>query len=158
MELSDELIRLFESDEEGLFSPPIKAKPISADDRLTESFRQITEFVDANDRMPNIDAEDISEASLAARLNSIKANNDKIEALKPIDSLGLLDEPDAPDSIDELFTEDTFGLFSSVGNSVLKVNNTISKPRPAKERAERKRATYFDLLKAGFIEQQRLLA
>jgi len=158
MDFSDELINLFDSDEEGLFNAREKAKPITADDRLTASFKQITEFVEANDRLPDINAADISEASLAARLNSIKTNKDKIEALKPVDSLGLLEEPDAPESLDELFSDDTYGLFSSDGDDILKVKKVLSKPRPVKERAERKRAADFQEYRPGFVEQQRLLA
>lgn len=158
MDLPDDLIKLFESDNDGLFTPREKAKPATADDRLTASFRQITEFVEANDRLPDIDAPKISEASLAARLNSIRSNKEKVDALAPVDSLGLLEAPDAPESIDELFSEDTYGLFSSVGDDILKVKKVLSKPRPVKERAQRMRAEDFDLFKPGFLEQQRLLA
>ena len=77
MDFSEELIRLFESDQEGLFTQREKPKSATPDDRLTASFRQITEFVEANDRMPDINADDISEASLAARLNSIKTDKSK---------------------------------------------------------------------------------
>lgn len=158
MDFSDELINLFDSDDEGLFNAREKAKPITADDRLAASFKQITEFVEANDRLPDINAADISEASLAARLNSIKTNKDKVEALKPVDSLGLLEEPDAPESLDELFSDDTYGLFSGDGDDILKVKKVLSKPRPVKERAERKRAADFQEYRPGFVEQQRLLA
>lgn len=155
MGFSEDLISLFESDD-GLFTAREKAKPQTADDRLTTSFRQITEFVTANDRLPDVNAEDISEASLAARLNSIKANKDKVEALQPVDSLGLLEEPDAPESIDELFTEDTFGLFEGVSDSILKlkhVPNTTKKADP-EYIAKRKPAPDFANFKEGFVEQQ----
>jgi len=158
MDFSDELINLFDTDNEGLFTAQEKAKPITADDRLTSSFKQITEFVEINDRLPDINATDISEASLAARLNSIKTNKDKVEALKPVDSLGLLEELEAPESIDELFSDDTYGLFSSDGDDILKVSKVLSKPRPVKERADRKRAADFQEYKPGFVEQQQLLA
>ena len=158
MDLSEDLIQLFESDDEGLFATPEKTKPVTADDRLTSSFRQITEFVENNDRFPDINAVDISEASLAARLNSIKANKEKVEALKPVDSLGLLEELEAPASIDELFTEDSFGLFEGVSDDILKIKNVPTSLRSPKERAARKRAEDFEIFEAGFKEQQSLLA
>ena len=157
MDFSDELISLFDTDNEGLFTAQEKAKPITADDRLTASFKQITEFVEINDRLPDINAIDISEASLAARLNSIKTNKDKVEALKPVDSLGLLEEPDAPESIDELFTEDSFGLFEGVSDDILKIkhvpNNSGKKAEPEYV-AKRKPAADFANFREGFAEQQ----
>lgn len=156
MDLSDDLIHLFESDDEGLFTAPEKTKPITADDRLTASFRQITEFVEANDRLPDINATEIGEASLAARLNSIKANKEKVEALKSVDSLGLLEEPNAPESIDELFTEDTFGLFEGISDDILKVKHVPSTGKKAEPEyvAKRKPAPDFSKFKEGFAQQQ----
>lgn len=156
MDFSDELIKLFDSDSEGLFTAREKAKPITADDRLTASFKQITEFVEANDRLPDINAIDISEASLAARLNSIKANKNKVEALKPVDSLGLLEEPEPPESIDELFTEDTFGLFEGVSDDILRIKHVpIETKRSDPEYVARRKPTAdFSAFKEGFAQQQ----
>lgn len=157
MDLSDDLVKLFESDDGHMFVPPKKQAPVTADDRLAASFQQITDFVKNKDRLPEIESNDISEASLAARLNSIRTDKTKAEALTLIDELGLLEVPEAPKSVDELFESDAFGLFSSTGDQIFKVKETLSKPRPVKERAERKRAEDFDLFKGGFEEQQRLL-
>ena len=160
MNFSEDLINLFESDNDGLFTAPVKVKAVSADDRLTASFRQITDFVELNDRMPDINAADISEASLAARLNSIKSNSDKVEALKPVDSLGLLEEPDAPESIDELFGDDSFGLFEGAGDSILMMKHVPSVTSKAKPEyvAKRKPAPDFSNYKEGFETQQAKLA
>lgn len=157
MDFSDDLVKLFESDQDNLFTPPKKAKQVTPDDRLTSSFNQITDFVQGNDRLPDINSEDMQEASLAARLNSIRSNKDKIEALKSVDSLGLLEFPKAPESVDDLFEKDEFGLFSNVGDDILQVKKVLSRPRPVKERAERKRVENFDEFKPGFEEQQKLL-
>lgn len=157
MDFSDDLVKLFESDEDNLFTPPKKAKQVTPDDRLTSSFNQITDFVQKNDRLPDINSEDMQEASLAARLNSIRSNKEKIEALKSVDSLGLLEFPKAPESVDDLFEKDEFGLFSNVGDDILRVKKVLSRPRPVKERAERKRVENFDEFKPGFEEQQKLL-
>jgi len=157
MDISDDLVKLFESGDGHMFVPPKKQAPVTADDRLAASFQQITDFVKNNDRLPEIESNDISEASLAARLNSIRTDKNKTEALTRIDELGLLEVPEAPKSVDELFESDAFGLFSSTGDQIFKVKEALSKPRPVKERAERKRAEDFDSFKEGFEEQQRLL-
>jgi hypothetical protein len=157
MDFPDDLVKLFESDEDNLFTPPKKAKQITPDDRLTSSFNQISDFVQENDRLPDINSEDMQEASLAARLSSIRGNKDKIEALKSVDSLGLLEFPKAPESVDDLFEKDEFGLFSNVGDEILRVNKVLSRPRPAKERAERRKVEDFENFKPGFEEQQTLL-
>lgn len=159
MDFSDELVSLFSSDDEGLFTAKEKLKAVTADDRLTASFKQITEFVEVNDRLPDINATDISEASLAARLSSIKTNKDKVEALKPVDSLGLLEEPDAPASIDELFTEDSFGLFEGVGDDILKMKHVPANQKRAESDyvAKRRPAPDFAKFKDSFnVQQERL--
>lgn len=161
MDFSDELVNLFDSDDDGLFTAKEKAKAATPDDRLTASFKQITEFVEANDRLPDINAVDISEASLAARLNSIKTNKDKVESLKLVDSLGLLDEPDAPESVEELFTEDSFGLFEGVGDDILRLKHVPSDTKRAESEyvAKRKTAPDFAKFKGGFaLEQDKLKA
>lgn len=157
MDISDDLISLFESDDGGMFVPIKKPAPVTADDRLATSFQQITDFVKKEDRLPELDSNDIGEASLAARLNSIRVDKAKVDALTLIDELGLLESPDAPKSVDELFEGNDFGLFESPGNQIFKVKDTLSKPRPVKERASRTRAKDFDQFKNGFKEQQQLL-
>lgn len=158
MDFSDDLIKLFESDDGKIFVPHKKKAVVSSDDRLVASFQQIIDFVEKNNRPPELESNDMSEATLAARLNSIRNSKEKSDALKEIDSLGLLEMPKAPESIDELFTKDTFGLFEGVGDDILKVKKVLSKPRPIKERAVRTRAKDFDQFKSGFNEQQELLS
>lgn len=156
MDIPKDLIELFESDDDGLFTAPQKAKPITPDDRLTASFKQITEFVDANDRMPDINSENISEASLAQRLNSIRTNKEKVEVLKEVDILGLLEVPEAPESLEELFSEDSFGLFEGVSDDILKIKNVpiITKKAEPEYVAKRRSAVDFANFKEGFVEQQ----
>ncbi|MDB5176188.1 MAG: hypothetical protein JWM81_1046 [Candidatus Saccharibacteria bacterium] len=158
MEFSDELIKLFESDE-GLFDPPKKAIPVTSDDRLTESFKKITEFVEQHNRMPSVDAQDISEAMIATRLAAIRNDAGKVAALKPVDTLGLLDMPAAPASMDELFSNDTFGLFNTPADQILDVKHVPVRLRsPIESKAQRTRAQDFESYKAGFEEQQVKLA
>ncbi len=156
--MPDDLVQLFESDDGQLFVQPKKQVAATADDRLTASFQQIVDFVEKNDRLPEIEAVDISEAGLAARLASIRADSAKSEALRPIDSLGLLETPEAPESIDELFSDDTFGLFNGVGDDILRVKNVPVVQRASPDDvATRKRAEDFDVFRAGFADTQESL-
>jgi len=81
-DFTDDLIKLFESDDGKLFEPKEKPAAPTPDDRLAESFQKIIEFVEENDRQPDIESNDINEAMLAKRLESIKNNPKKIEALE----------------------------------------------------------------------------
>lgn len=153
--ISNALKDLFESEDGHLFEPPKKASHPTADDRLTESFNQITDFVEKNERLPEINSTDIAEASLASRLESIKFNEEKANFLKPIDRLGLLDIPSPPQSIEELFENDSYGLFKNSGNEILRLKNIPKKKLSKAESIERrKHAKDFDSFKAGFVEQQ----
>lgn len=154
-DLSEDLIKLFESEDGKLFVPKEKHTAPTPDDRLAESFQKIIDFVEENDRQPDIESNDINEAMLAKRLESIRNNPDKVKALESYDSLGLLVIPEPPASVEELFDKDEFGLFSSVGAEVLNVRHVPLAPRAqAEEVARRKRAEDFDSFKNGFIEVQ----
>ncbi len=87
-DFSEDLARLFESDDAHLFQPKEKPKGLTADDRLAMSFQEITNFVTEHNRQPEINSEDIEEALLAKRLESLKYNPDKVCLLEPYDPLG----------------------------------------------------------------------
>lgn len=139
MDFSDDLIKLFESEDGKMFVPPKKKAIVSSDDRLVASFQQIIDFVEKNNRPPELESNDMSEATLAARLNSIRNSKEKSDALKSIDTLGLLEMPEAPESIDELFTKDTFGLFEGVGDDILKIKNLPNRRQVVNEIDEKAR-------------------
>lgn len=154
-DLTDELLKLFNSDDGKLFEPKVKPSAPSPDDRLAESFQKILDYVNDNDCLPDIESNDINEAMLAKRLELIKNNPEKVKALESYDSLGLLAAPKIPDSVEELFEKDEFGLFSGAGSEVLDVKHVPLVPRSQPEEvAKRKRAEDFQQFKAGFIETQ----
>ena len=160
MEYFDELSTLFESEDAELFKPKPKRHVATADDRLIDSFSEITLFVREFGRLPSADANEMQEAVLGTRLNAIRADKHKVEVLEEYDELGLLEFEKAPDSLDELFAEDKglfgedTGIFSDGPGKVLS-----HAPRPVEDRAERKPVADFDsLFKTGFIEQQQLLS
>jgi len=154
-DLTDDLLKLFESDDGKLFVPKEKPKAPNPDDRLAESFQKIIDFVEENDRQPDIESNDINEAMLAKRLESIKNNPEKVKALESYDTLGLLAQPEAPACVEDLFEKDEFGLFSGSGSEVLDVKHVPLTPKAQSEEiARRKKADDFDKFKAGFQKIQ----
>lgn len=115
MEYFDQLAELFEGPDSDLFKPTPKKHVITKDERLVASFEQINDFVRKNSRTPEETSVDISEAMLGHMLNTIKTDKKKIEALNEYDEFGLLEAEKPPESLEELFAEDS-GLFKNSGD------------------------------------------
>jgi len=108
--ISDGLKDIFESDDEGLLDTPEKPSTLSATDRLERSFLEIVEFYREHGRAPRSDTREIAERKLGARLDGILANDKKILALKHLDEVGLLSEPEPPASLIDLLEYDDLDL------------------------------------------------
>ena len=159
MVISEKLKKLFENDVDGLFNPKQKPSAPTADDRLVESFKEIEFFIEQNDRLPDIESPELNESLLAKRLESIRFNPEKVSKLELIDRFGVLKVPETPKTIDELFANDSFDIFNSVGNEILKVKNLPKKTLSAPASVERRKpAKNFDEFKSGFLEMQQGLA
>jgi len=115
MDYFDQLSELFEGPDSELFKPAPKKHGITKDERLVSSFEQINDFVRKNSRTPNEQSNDISEAMLGHMLNAIKIDKKKIETLSDYDEFGLLETEKAPESLEELFAEDS-DLFKNSDN------------------------------------------
>lgn len=160
MDYFDELSALFQSEDADLFKPKPKKHVATPDDRLINSFNEIVQFVRNNGRKPNAEADDMREAVLGTQLNSIRSDKHRVEILEDYDELGILELDKAPDSLDELFSDDT-GLFDDTeGIFSDGPGKVISRaPRPVDDRAERKPVNNFEsTFKPGFIEQQKMLS
>ncbi len=107
---AEQIRRMLDEDEFELLDETPKPAPITADDRLIAGFVEITEFVDANGRVPEANQTDISEFKLAARLKALAANDEKREALTDYDTQGLLKEPEPPASVADVLAGDDTGL------------------------------------------------
>lgn len=101
---------ILDSDVDGLLDTPEKPAKITSTDRLERAFAEVLEFRRAHGRVPSSATREIAERKLGARLDGILANDDKVAALKPLDEFGLLETPDAPESIDDLLGGDEFDL------------------------------------------------
>ena len=114
MDINKELDKIFNDDELNLLNvKPKTSNNCTADERLIRSFEEINEFIDKNKTLPNSSTDDILERSLFFRLQGILEDETKMKALKPYDKHNLLSaEKDIPDSLDDIFADDEFGLLS----------------------------------------------
>lgn len=101
---------IFEADEEGLLDMPEKAVKLTAADRLQRSFLEIIEFVREHGREPSPTTREIGERKLGARLDGIRMNPEKVDALRNLDEFDLLNEPEPPASLDDLLSDDGIDL------------------------------------------------
>ncbi|PLW01257.1 GIY-YIG nuclease family protein [Corynebacterium ulcerans] len=123
---------LFSSDVDGLLDEPEKPKKLTSGDRLERGFEEINEFFEAHGRIPNSTTQDIAERKLGARLDGIRINDEKIDALKHLDRFGLLVEPEAPASVDDLLEHDDFGLLED-DTGIMDVSSLPQRKKPITE-------------------------
>ena len=145
---------LIDSDLDGLLDTPEKPKKITAQGRLERAFLEIVEFKRSQERLPSSTTRDIAERKLGARLEGILASDEKIAELKPLDKLGLLEFPEAPESLDALLNgggldllDDDLGLLDV---SDLPQRRTAESPDSV---AKRKKAVGFDAFEPLFKEK-----
>jgi hypothetical protein len=118
MDNFDTFDELFTGEDAAMFKPKAKKHVATPDSRLAESFAEITAFVRDNGYPPidngGFTPDDIKEAGLAVRLAAIRGDKKQVEILTDYDELGLLEFEKAPESFDELFSENS-GLFNDAG-------------------------------------------
>ncbi len=110
------LQEIFDSDPLGLLNVKQTPKQERREDnwRLREQFAEITQFYEDNQRVPTTDGGDISEYTLAARLDGIRRDPKKVRALLDLDTYNLLRAEETPSiSLELLLTEDPLGLLDS---------------------------------------------
>jgi hypothetical protein len=101
---------LLDADIDGLLDAPEKPKKLTATDRLERAFREVVEFRRANGRIPDSRTREIAERKLGARLEGIRASEEKVAHLKDLDEFGLFAVPEAPTSMDDLLQGDDLDL------------------------------------------------
>jgi len=155
MDYYDKLAGLFEGPDSDLFKPAPKKHAITKDECLVSSFEQINEFVRKNNRTPNEQANDISEAMLGHMLNVIKVDKKKVEALAEYDEFGLFESEKAPESLEELFAEDS-DLFKVSGDifDIQKLPRQGVADKNTGETASRKLVKDFSTYRRLFKEKQ----
>lgn len=151
----DKLSKIFESDLLGLLAvDEPKATPASLQDsRLIDSFQEISDFYEANQRCPEL-GDDIGEYRLASRLAAIKKDPKKVKTLLPYDYYNLLESEETKSvSVEELIRDDPLGLLD--GDDEADSIYTLSHVKPSERLrpdyiAHRKVCKDFDLYEEAF--------
>lgn len=151
----DKLSEIFESDLLGLLAvDEPKAAPASPQDsRLIDSFQEISDFYETNQRCPEL-SDDIGEYRLASRLAAIKKDPKKVKTLLPYDYYNLLESEETKSvSVEELISDDPLGLLD--GDDEADSIYTLSHVKPSERLrpdyiAHRKVCKDFDLYEEAF--------
>lgn len=151
----DKLSKIFESDLLGLLAvdePKATPAPLQ-DSRLIDSFQEISDFYEANQRCPEL-GDDIGEYRLASRLAAIKKDPKKVKTLLPYDYYNLLESEETKSvSVEELIRDDPLGLLN--GDDEADSIYTLSHVKPSERLrpdyiAHRKVCKDFDLYEEAF--------
>ncbi len=87
----DKLKELIDDDDLGLLDvKPKQGAAMTEDERLSESFFEINDFYRSHEREPENDLANMQEAKLAMRLNGLRKDPVKMEALADLDEFNLL--------------------------------------------------------------------
>lgn len=141
---AERLRQMIAEDDLGLLTLPIKAEPLSADERLVASFAEITGFVREHEREPMRTSSNISEIRLFHRLEALRADEARREALAAHDELDLLREPEPPASLEEALASDSLRLLDAPEGDIFTLQN-VPKPSTQPDRvAQRKRSDDFE--------------
>lgn len=107
------LDEIFSNDPLGLLNVKPKTSNVkTADERLSNSFEEINDFITKNEREPAPNPSNISEYQLYSRLKSLREDEGKMIALEPQDTYGILQvEKKEINSIDDIFNDDILGIF-----------------------------------------------
>lgn len=107
------LDEIFSNDPLGLLNVKLKTSNIkTADERLSNSFEEINAFIAKNEREPTPNPTNPTEFQLYLRLKNLREDEDKMLALEPQDTYGLLKvEKKEINSIDDIFNDDLLGMF-----------------------------------------------
>ena len=151
----DKLSEIFESDLLGLLAvDEPKATLVSPQDsRLIDSFQEISDFYETNQRCPEL-GDDIGEDRLASRLAAIKKDPKKVKTLLPYDYYNLLESEETKSvSVEELINDDPLGLLD--GDDEADSIYTLSHVKPSERLrpdyiAHRKVCKDFDLYEKAF--------
>ncbi len=147
--MSDRLKKIFDNDEHDLLKVNPRSKSTTPDDRLADSFLEINDFYAEHGRIPMVDTTDINERKLGVRLRALILDDTKAEALASIDTHGLLKTAPAPESLNDIFSGDQFGLLDDP-TGVLTIRNVPTNIKKADNIARAHKSKDFAKYEQGF--------
>lgn len=153
---------VFNDDPLGLLEVSVtKSKKLSHYAIYYETFEELKSFIEANDREPDIEATNIHEAKLAARLSKLRSTPEALEALAPFDTEGLLGTKSSGEkktelTIDDVLSSDLLADDDDIFNLKHVTVGTKSQTASA-DMATRKKCMEFDSFKPLFEKIQKEL-
>jgi hypothetical protein len=148
---AEELLMMLGQDEFGLLELPVKAPPVTANDRVVAAFKEIVEFTRKTGRPPAANPADIGEWKLAKRLEALAEDDLKREMLEVYDELGLLVAPEPPASVEEAVADDPFGLLRG-GDDLFELRHVPKAQTMPDEVARRRPAEDFEDFRQLFVD------
>lgn len=145
MQFKERLQDILANDPLGLLDDKPKASAnITTDERLLASFQGINDFYVQNGREPQANG-DIQEHGLYSRLQGLRKNQLKREALLPHDEHGLLTEPEIEiNSIDDIFADDALGILDDDALNIFDTSRLPKETTMPGYVAKRKKCKDFD--------------
>ena len=153
---------VFNDDPLGLLEVSVtKSKRLSHYAIYYETFEELKSFIENNGSEPDIEASNIHEAKLAARLNKLRSTPEALEALAPFDTEGLLGneplgEKKTELTIDDVLSSDLLADDDDIFNLKHVTVGTKSQTASA-DMATRKKCMDFDSFKPLFVRIQKEL-
>ena len=117
---------IFNDDAFGILdSKPTNSTIKTEDERLIESFQEITDFFEKNNREP--EATSVTEFKLLSRLKALRQDAKKVEVLKSFDLHNLLDTKTEVKSVADILNDDDLGILDTDESlSILQLKNVPS--------------------------------
>lgn len=153
---------VFNYDPLGLLEVSVtKSKKLSHYAIYYETFEELKSFTELNGREPDIEATNIHEAKLAARLSKLRSTPEALEALAPFDTEGLLGTKSSGEkktqlTIDDVLSSDLLADDDDIFNLKHVTVGTKSQTASA-DMATRKKCMDFDSFKPLFVRIQKEL-
>lgn len=147
--MSDRLRRIFDSDEHDLLKISPQTQASTPDDRLADAFLEINDFYTEYGRIPEVSTTDVYERKLGVRLRALILDDDKTKILEGLDIHGLLKPVPAPETLDEIFAGDRFGLLNDQ-TGILTMRNVPANIKKAENIARARKSRDFAKYEQGF--------
>ncbi len=151
----DNLIDIISDDDLGLLDDTKKVVSSTPEDRLIQAFKEINDFFDLHGKEPQ-KSNDVHERKLAARLESIRANQNYKDSLKSHDKYNLLDQVEVKTfkNIDEILEDDDLDLLGVEEGSIFTLANVPKESKKLDEVARRRPCKDFERYEPLFVQVQ----
>ena len=153
---------VFNDDPLGLLEVSVtKSKKLSHYAIYYETFEELKSFIEASGREPEIEATNIHEAKLAARLSKLRSTPEALEALAPFDTEGLLGTKSSGEKKTELTIDDVLSsVLLADDDDIFNLKHVTVETKSqtaSADMATRKKCMDFDSFKPLFVKIQKEL-